>query len=247
VKLYCVNDLDWEEVKAYVFVNADPWPSYRAWPGEAMTKTEEKANEKDIYSYEFPETYTTIIFNNGTEQSENLAVDATKPYYSLLHKQWYATAADVPAGEPVYVLEDGYYLIGSAQEWKVEKLTAALKFAETATEGELLLKTTLVLDQEIKVVAVEKDAIKTWYPDGMGNAFKVTDKFTGEHDIYFRPAGNTDWEAFHAGGFFWMGANPSTAIDNTADGVKAVKVLENGQLLIIKGNKTYNVLGTIVK
>ena len=42
----------------------------------------------------------------------------------------------------------------------------------------------------------------------MGNAFEITEKFAGEHDIYFRPAGNDDWKSFHEGGFFWMGANP---------------------------------------
>jgi hypothetical protein len=36
-------------------------------------------------------------------------------------------------------------------------------------------------------------------------------------------------------------------IDNTDATVKAVKVMENGQILIIKNGKTYNVLGTLVK
>lgn len=35
----------------------------------------------------------------------------------------------------------------------------------------------------------------------------------------------------------------ATAIDNTEAGVKAVKVVRDGQLLIIKGEKTYNIIG----
>ena len=34
-----------------------------------------------------------------------------------------------------------------------------------------------------------------------------------------------------------------TALINTNDAVKAVKVLNNGQVVIIRGNKTFNILG----
>ena len=38
-----------------------------------------------------------------------------------------------------------------------------------------------------------------------------------------------------------------TGIDNTADGIKAVKVIRDGQLLIIKGEKTFTIQGQLVK
>ena len=38
-----------------------------------------------------------------------------------------------------------------------------------------------------------------------------------------------------------------TALDNTEAGVKAVKVLRNGQLIILRDGKEYNVMGTLVK
>ena len=41
--------------------------------------------------------------------------------------------------------------------------------------------------------------------------------------------------------------DPSTAIDNANANAKAVKRIENGQLLIIRDGKTYNVVGTIVR
>ena len=44
-----------------------------------------------------------------------------------------------------------------------------------------------------------------------------------------------------------MGSNDPTAISNTAADAKAVKVLRNGQFLIKKGDKTYNVMGAIVR
>ncbi len=41
--------------------------------------------------------------------------------------------------------------------------------------------------------------------------------------------------------------DPSEGIINTTVGEKAVKIMHNGMLLIIKGDKTYNVMGQIVK
>lgn len=103
-----------------------------------------------------------------------------------------------------FVPEPEYFLVRASNEWAVVE---ADKFAATETEGEFKLAATLVLDDEIKVLGIAGEDT-TWYPDGMGNAFEITEKFAGEHDIYFRPAGNDDWKSFHEGGFFWMGANP---------------------------------------
>jgi hypothetical protein len=100
--------------------------------------------------------------------------------------------------------EPEYFLVRASNEWAVVE---ADKFAVTETEGEFKLAATLVLGDEIKVLGIAGEDT-TWYPDGLGNAFEITEKFTGEHDIYFRPAGNDDWKSFHEGGFFWMGANP---------------------------------------
>ena len=100
-----------------------------------------------------------------------------------------------------FVPEPEYFLVRASNEWAVVE---ADKFAATETEGEFKLAATLVLDDEIKVLGIAGEDT-TWYPDGMGNAFEITEKFAGEHDIYFRPAGNDDWKSFHEGGFFWMG------------------------------------------
>lgn len=100
--------------------------------------------------------------------------------------------------------EPEYFLVRASKEWAVVE---ADKFAATETEGEFKLTATLVLDDEIKVIGIAGEDT-TWYPAGLDNAFVVTEKYTGEHDIYFRPAGHDDWKTFHEGGFFWMGANP---------------------------------------
>ena len=80
----------------------------------------------------------------------------------------------------------------------------------------------------------------------MGTEYTVDAAHAGENkDIYFQETYKEDWATF--GGYFWMGSNDPTAISNTAADAKAVKVLRNGQFLIKKGDKTYNVMGAIVR
>ena len=93
--LYYVNKDDWTKVNAYVFEGG---AKYKAWPGEEMTKTADKAMEKDIYSYEFPAIFTKIIFNDGTNQTADLAWEKTKPYFYA--GEWFATKEDIKEPEP---------------------------------------------------------------------------------------------------------------------------------------------------
>ena len=143
----------------------------------------------------------------------------------------------------VPTIVDGYYLVGSAKGWdpKAENLFAA----NPDQDGEFIIKATLAEGEGLKVVGVA-GAKQTWYPDGMGNEYKVDAAHAGEKTIYFRPAGNEDWKAFHEGGFFFIEANEQ-AIDNTAIDAKAVKFFENGQLIIIKNGVKYNAQGAVVR
>ena len=153
------------------------------------------------------------------------------------------TPGDDPVVEPT--LADGFYLIGQ-NGWNVAALSADLLFAANPNnEGEYVLTTTLAENDGVKVVKVENDAIVAWYPDGEGNEYKVDAAHAGEKAIYFQETYKEDWAAF--GGYIWIDSNGATAIDNTAIDAKAEKMLRNGMILIIKGDKTYNVMGQIVK
>lgn len=95
ITAYYVNTNNWEKVYAYVFEGSN----YKtAWPGEEMTKTADQKNGFDVYSYEFAETYTTIIFHNGNNGDENktgdLTIDKTKLYF--YDGTWYATLDELP-------------------------------------------------------------------------------------------------------------------------------------------------------
>lgn len=111
VTLYFVNNEDWEEVYAYVFDGEGV--SYSKWPGDKMTKTELKALEKDVYSFEFPEDYTTIIFNNNKgNQTADLVWNVEKPYF--YSNKWYASLEEIKPAEPAYYLKNNW---GGGADW----------------------------------------------------------------------------------------------------------------------------------
>lgn len=149
--------------------------------------------------------------------------------------------------KPEPVLADGFYLVGKfsgVDAWSVEDLSAEKLFAANPdTEGEYQLSIDLAVDDEIKVVYVAEDVITTWYPKE-GN-YIVDDHHNGPTTMYFRPEYNSDWSAF--GGYFYLVPTSTVGFENSAVDAKAVKSLKNGILVIEKNNKTYNVMGQMVK
>ena len=105
VTIYMVNTLDWTTVKAFVWGSV----AYKEWPGEAMTKTSDKALGKDVYKYTFPENNINIIFDDGAStpiQTVDLKWSKEKPYFVPGNKngegkyegEWYASLDEI---EPV--------------------------------------------------------------------------------------------------------------------------------------------------
>ena len=148
----------------------------------------------------------------------------------------------------VPVLANGYYLVGTMNS---HQPSADYKLVRNENAGEGIEEYSISLNLEqnaqFKVAYYENDLAKTWYADGMGNDYNYVAE-TAAVVIYFRPAGNAEWGTEGTTGYYCYVANDAAAaISNTEAEAKAVKVLRNGMLLIEKGGKTYNVLGTIVR
>lgn len=170
----------------------------------------------------------------------------------------YATnnlAITFPDGGVPYVptLANGYYLvgkIGGVDKWSAADLSADLLFAryvDNTEQEEYKLVVDLTEGDGIKVVKVENDAIVTWYIDGMGNEYVIDTNHAGAgKTVWFRPNkdGNEDWVLDKS---LYVAPNGSTAIDNAEMVEKAVKLIENGQLFIIKNGVKYNVLGAAIR
>ena len=94
------------------------------------------------------------------------------------------------------------------------------------------------------MVEVENDAIKTWFPNEGGN-YIVDQNHNGATTMYFRPdyQGGEGWFA----NCIFVVPTGTVDITNIDANAPAVKAIRNGQLFIIKGEKTYNAQGTLVK
>lgn len=155
--------------------------------------------------------------------------------------------------KPEPVLADGYYLIGKINgvevpDWNFENINKDYLLARNteATENEeYKIEVTLAEGDAFQVVSVANDVIAAWYPGGENNNYVVDADHAGQSVIYFRPNadGGEDWHHNE----IYVAAAGGAGIDNTAVDAKAVKMIKNGMLLIIKGDKTYNVMGQIVK
>lgn len=151
------------------------------------------------------------------------------------------------APTPQPELADGFYLIGKiggVAGWAITDLKAEQMFAQNQENpGEYMLNVTLAEGDELKVVNVLNNEIATWYP-GDDN-FIVTAAYAGEKTVYFRPdkQGGEGWHH----GCIYIAPNPATGISNNAVEGKAVKMIMDGQFLIIRNGKTYNVQGQQLK
>ena len=196
---------------------------------------------------EVPSMDMSMIWNH----TDKLLIDKQTMIYTI--SGWPEEGRDFCPGywgeyvEPVYVLENGYYLVGNfsgVDAWSVEDLSAEKKFAANPdNEGEYQLAVNFAENDQVKVVYVENDQIIYWYPKG--DNYTVDHNHAGPTSMYFRPDYFDEWNAF--GGYFYIVPTSTVDITNIDANAPAVKILRDGQLFIIKGEKTYNAQGTLVK
>ena len=93
--IYFQNTAGWENVYVYAWV--DGGTEYTSkWPGDAMEHV-----EGNIYKATLP-AYLKVIFNNGTEQSDNLNIPEHEDMYVWSTKTWMNHSGEVD-----------YYLVGN--------------------------------------------------------------------------------------------------------------------------------------
>ncbi len=208
------------------------------------------AEVDSIIFVRFNATATEPKWNGGDgyqwNQTPSDSIQWEKAVFTILPGTEYMTNGTWDVYTPAQPrLADGFYLIGQ-KGWEVDSISADLLFAANPDNaGEYQLTVNLVKDDKIKVVKVENDVIKHWYPDGEGNEYTVDVAHEGNKTIYFKPDYVEAWADF--GGYFFIEANHGTGLDKLADDAQAVKAIVNGQLFIIRGGKTYTVQGAEVR
>ena len=238
---------DWSQIqltpnedytKASIKVNfaADSWPNFKiivdgGWRGNG-------------YEYKRDFTGASEITENGANMYFHADFEGEYTF------TWtYATNA-IEIGFPD-MPESKYYIAGDFTSWETN-------MAEM-TEDAGMYKATVTINateaQKFKVVRVQ-GPYKTWY--GLASEATMTPDNCANWII---GGGNTDigLQLSCAGKYTFyfvpeemklsidMPTVPGTALDNTEAGEKAVKVMKNGQLMIMKNGKTYNAQGQIIK
>lgn len=189
-----------------------------------------------------PDAITLI----GEIKADPMFADAANGDYtiSVISPAFKAGTDGKHLGDPRWWPEpiaDGYYLIYS--EWKLDDLGGKFEKNPKKT-GEFMLNVDLTEGYGIKVCKVENEVITAYYPDGMGNEYLVDADHAGKKCIYFDGTSHGDWLA---GGYFWISEWVATGINNIEAGEKAVKMIENGQLIIIKNGVKFNAQGAAVR
>ena len=186
--------------------------------------------QSDVITYWLPDGQDNEYVVNANEAGEGkiiYLVFTNEGYYYFVEPNLY----------------DGYYLVGTMNNWTPSKEYQFSTNPDNAAE--YVLTTTLAEEDAFKVVYVLNGEIQSdkWYPAEAGD-YVVDANHAGTKSIYFRPdyQGGEGWYA----GCIYVPAT-ETGIEETIAAGKAAKVLRNGQILILKGDKMYDVMGAVIR
>ncbi len=248
--IYFVNNKEWSTVNAYVWNK--PNGTNNGWPGVAATKTEEKVAGFDVYSFTAAEgQYTHVIFNTDGSQTADLVWTADKYYYMGADSAYAGgTKEEVAALVAPDPLATDVYLVGQMNDWS----TTANEFkkdAEDATTASLTLTLEEKTTYEFKVMRegdwtscknnldIKETVSELQFSSSVSDNCKLTTTVKGDYVF--------TWEMSTSKLSITYPASTPTALDNIVTSKAPIKVIENGQLFVIKNGVKYNVLGAIVK
>ncbi len=247
--VYFVNVNGWAAVNIYTWS-----PQVASWPGVAMTKEAEQLGGYDVYSYtvEKGTTFGGFNFNEGDQKRKTDDLTWTAGKYYVIDN-WY-TKAEAEAKLATLVKYD-YYITGSlVGGWNPDQ-------QGLVKDGELYKATFTELNAgtyEFKITAGDWE--HQWNYSNLGAAYEevsqgvdnegnpngnikiVTEEAKNITVIFDAIAGKITFE-----GLTQISGGTTTSLDNLNTTVAPVKMIENGQLFVIKNGVKYNVLGAIVK
>ena len=235
--VYFVDNQGWGNANIYTWS-----PEVGTWPGVPMTKEAEQLAGYDVYSYtvEKGSSFGGVIFNNGSGvQTADLKWTAGMYY---VKDGWYTKEdAEAKLAGPVTPPVITYVLMGVAGDWT----TGIALTANPDNENEyVLLGQDIAETDAVKVVTLSDGVATAWCgnvdeysvehsSDDYGNIVLAT----GKYDFYYKVAED----------LIYIGATPTTDVENITTTKDVTKFILNGQLVVRHGDKLYNMLGQEVK
>lgn len=248
--VFFVNAESWTNIYCYAWTDG----SNATWPGVAMKKADYQLQGVDVYFYfagqgEYANCIFNGILNDSGKQTGNLTWTAGKYYY----KGAWKTRAELESDEPI---EDVItYGIGSNKNGyhPENDLMTVSDDKTTATRTIELTK-----DEEFKfsVVVTTNGTSATWLKNttttitrennsavlaanGEDNNTSMTVDVTGTYTFVFTIGNSTITVTYPS--------STPTALSNTEAENSTVKVIRNGQVLIVREGVTYNMMGQVIQ
>lgn len=227
--VYFVNVNGWAAVNIYTWS-----PEVASWPGVAMTKEAEQLGGYDVYSYtvEKGTTFGGMKFNEGQDKRQTGDLTWTAGKYYVVDEWLTKEEAEekLSSGEELGLTynvtvpagTNACYIAGVMNGWSHMPMTKVDDTHYTIT----IVGATK--DQEYKYCSGPGWDYEEQDAEGNSNNRKYS-----ENDVVVK------WKKVYT--------PTPTALDNIVTSEAPVKMIENGQLFVIKNGVKYNVLGAIVK
>ena len=202
-----------------------------------------KAQYLNYYKITFTQTYAVNCAtpSNGTLAADkSLAAAGEKVTLTVTPNANYEIASVTLNGEPIVPEEDVYSFTMPEGEANVVATFSAINYTITcspAENGSVSAKATANYGEVVTLTISPESGYKL-------NSLIVKDAEDADVEVadnkFTMPASNVTVTATFV-------EDSGTGIDNTADEIKAVKFIENGQLFIRRGEKVYTITGEEVR
>ncbi|MGN1240823.1 MAG: starch-binding protein [Paludibacteraceae bacterium] len=252
--VFFVNAADWTgTISCYAWNEGSN--DNGGWPGVEMTKTSYQLKDKDVYYYATTKgAYEKCIFNNkknndGGQQTDNLIWTSGKYYYNGAWFTREALESDEPIGDiitygigsnkngykpgndPMTVSEDNTKATCTIDLTENEEfLFSVVKTTNGSAAWLKNTETTITRDNNSVVLA----------ENGAQDNTAMTVDATGTYTFVFTIDSSTITVIYPSSG-------ASSALSNAAVEDAAVKVIRDGQVLIVREGVTYNMMGQIIQ
>ena len=149
-----------------------------------------------------------------------------------------------PTSTPIDPAQITYVLMGVKGDWA--NGIAMIKNESAESEEYMLIGQTIAEGDSVKVVRLENGEAKHWcgnVKEGVTVTITPDDKngniilAPGSYDFYYDVAADA----------IWIAVSTHSAIDNVAVENRAVKIIRNGQMFILRDGMMYNIVGQIAE
>ena len=137
-----------------------------------------------------------------------------------------------------------YVLMGIAGDWKVG--VPMIKNEDAEAEEYMLIGQTIAKGDSVKVVRLENGTAKHWCGNVKDGCKELVLENTVNDNIVLAP-GVYDFYYDVVADQIWIATSVHSAIDNVVVENKAVKVIRNGQLYILREGVMYSIIGQIAE